>query len=158
MRTHSDSTRADRETTAPFSSLLSAFSLQRFSPRPRIERRRRMKGVVQTDWHEVMARVDLRRFGNVIARAERPLIRLRHLLPHRKDVGEKALDWKVLTTSRSRHSTAPLLSSLSAFSPQRFSPRPRIECLLPTASATQSFRGTVECAKTCHWRSVDGLE
>jgi hypothetical protein len=31
-------------------------------------------------------------FGNVIARAERPLIRLRQLLPHKKDVGEKALD------------------------------------------------------------------
>ena len=30
---------------------------------------------------------------NVFARVKRPLIRLRHLLPH-KSVGEKALDWK----------------------------------------------------------------
>jgi len=46
-----------------------------------------------------MTRVDSRRFGNVIARAEHPLIRLRHLLPHKKTFREKALDWKVLTTS-----------------------------------------------------------
>jgi hypothetical protein len=45
--------------------------------------------------HEVLAAWFARLLiGNVIARVKSPLIRLRHLLPHKKAVGEKALDWR----------------------------------------------------------------
>src|SRR5258708_6113147 len=48
--------------------------------------------------HGVLNLCEVLQVCNVFARVKRPLIPLRHLLPH-KSVGEKALDWRVVLTT-----------------------------------------------------------